>query len=117
MIVARRAEVFSAGVSSLDGDSARVLVSGSFVNSYPDTRQEDPEARVESEPAPFRVEVSLVRTDGEWLVDDFVPVTGVPAEQSGGTPQAPSQAPTQAPQNPGGGTGQGGQQGPKGGSR
>ena len=27
-------------------------------------------------PAPFRIEVTLVKTDGEWLVDNFSPVTG-----------------------------------------
>jgi hypothetical protein len=24
---------------------------------------------------PFRIEVQLVKTDGQWLVDDFSPVT------------------------------------------
>ena len=28
------------------------------------------------EPAPFRIEVSLVKVDGTWLVDNFTPVTG-----------------------------------------
>lgn len=89
--VARSAEVFATGVSGLDPDSATVLVAGSFVNSYPaDTGRStgggkaDPEAaeRIEDTPAPFRVEVSLVRTDGQWLVDDFEPVT----DAEGATP-------------------------------
>ena len=25
---------------------------------------------------PYRIEVSLVKIDGTWLVDDFTPVTG-----------------------------------------
>lgn len=87
--LARTTEVFATGVSSLDPDSARVLVAGSFVNSYPSTGRgagaQDAE-RVEDEPAPFRVEVSLVRTGGEWLVDDFVPVTGEPTEAPGEVP-------------------------------
>ncbi len=76
--IARTAQVFSAGVSALDPDSARVLVAGSFTNSYPGGTG----ARVSDDPAPFRVEVALVRTGGTWLVDDFVPVTGDEDAQS-----------------------------------
>ena len=28
------------------------------------------------EPSPFRVSVKMVKIDGEWLVDDFTPLTG-----------------------------------------
>ncbi len=102
--LARTTEVFATGVSSMDIDSARVLVAGSFVNSYPasvgrGTEGRDVE-RVQDEPAPYRVEVALVRTGGEWLVDDFVPVTGEAPE----TPQPlPSGAPGQTPGGGGGG--------------
>jgi Mce-associated membrane protein len=66
--ISRQASVFATGVSTLDDDSATALVAGAFTDSYPKTG-----AR---EPAPFRIEVSLVKVKGEWLVDNFTPVTG-----------------------------------------
>lgn len=81
---ARRAEVFGAGVSVIDSDSATALVAGSFTNSYPDP--DDETARIDDLPLPFRVQIELVKVDGEWLVDNFAPVTG-----EAGTPSdAPS---------------------------
>lgn len=74
--VAREAEVFATGVSVIDDDSATALVAGSFTDSFPQGKKGE---RVKQEPVPFRIEVTLVRTGGEWLVDDFTPVTG--AEQ------------------------------------
>jgi Mce-associated membrane protein len=47
-------------------------VAGTFVTSYPDKQGE----LQPTEPVPFRVQVSLVKTEGEWLVDDFDPITG-----------------------------------------
>ena len=73
----RRAEVFGAGVSVIDSDSATALVAGSFTSSYPDP---DDETRVDDVPLPFRVQIELVKVDGEWLVDSFVPVTGPEGE-------------------------------------
>lgn len=105
--LARTTEVFAAGASALDADSARVLVAGSFVNSYPTPGGRGGQARVEDEPAPFRVEVSLVRTGGEWLVDDFVPVTGEETEEPQQLPSDPAQIPSELPL-PGGGNGGGG---------
>jgi Mce-associated membrane protein len=67
----RSTEVFSTGVATLDDDSATALVAGTFTTSYPD---EDGKPQP-TEPVPFRVQVSLVKTDGEWLVDDFDPIT------------------------------------------
>lgn len=98
--LARTTEVFATGVSSLDADSARVLVAGSFVNSYPAAtgRGARESERIEDEPAPFRVEVALVRTGGEWLVDDFVPVTGE-------TTEAPRPVPSEVPVSSGDGGG------------
>jgi Mce-associated membrane protein len=69
--ISRQAAVFATGVSAIDDDSATVLVAGTFTDSYPQGK-----AR---EPSPFRIEVSLVKVDGTWLVDNFTPVTG--AEQ------------------------------------
>ena len=70
--VSRTAKVFAVGVSSMDADSATALVAGSFTQSYPDAKGK----AVPDQPAPFRIEVSLVKTHGRWLVDDFTPVTG-----------------------------------------
>ena len=67
----RVAEVFATGVSDVDPDSATALVAGTFTDTY--VVDDKP---VEGEPVPFRIEVSLVKIDGEWLVDDFTPLTG-----------------------------------------
>lgn len=57
-------EVLASGVASLDDDSARVLVAAdAAVTTVFDERERH-----------FRWEVSLVKVDGEWLVDDFTPV-------------------------------------------
>lgn len=82
--VARTARVFSTAVSAIDADSATALVAGSFTNSYP--KKPGSEDRIELEPAPFRVSVKMVKIDGEWLVDDFTPLTGEaePAAPEGG---------------------------------
>jgi hypothetical protein len=72
---ARETEVFSTGVATLDETSATALVAGAFVNSYPGKGGD----LVPQEPVPFRMELTLQKIDGEWLVDDFTPVTG--AEQ------------------------------------
>ncbi len=71
----REAEVYGTGVSTMDADSATALVAGAFTNTYPGNGRQADE-RVESEPASFRVRVTLVKVAGEWLVDDFAPVTG-----------------------------------------
>lgn len=70
----REAEVFATGVATLDEDSATALVAGSFTDSYPD-RSGDLQPQ---QPVPFRMQLSLVKTDGTWLIDDFSPVTGAP---------------------------------------
>ena len=71
--IAREAEVFSTGVSVIDSDSATALVAGTFKQSFP--KAEDSAERVDQEPVPFRMQVTLVKSDGKWLVDDFQPVT------------------------------------------
>jgi Mce-associated membrane protein len=70
--VSREAEVFSTGVVTLDSDSATTLVAGTFTDTYRTAKGGEQEQR----PVPFRIEVDLVKTDDEWLVDDFTPVTG-----------------------------------------
>jgi hypothetical protein len=79
--LARTAEVFSTGVSAIDSDSATALVAGSITQSYP--KKPGSDQRVQTEPAPFRVQVSLVRIKGTWLVDDFQPLTGTDDQGTG----------------------------------
>lgn len=58
-------EVLTSGVASVDPDSASVLVvADAAVKSKLDTRARH-----------FRWEISLVKVDGTWLVDDFEPIT------------------------------------------
>jgi Mce-associated membrane protein len=90
--LARTAEVFSTGVSAIDSDSATALVAGSITQSYP--KKPGSDQRVQTEPAPFRVQVSLVKIKGTWLVDDFQPLTG-DANGAGSPSGAPSIAPTE----------------------
>jgi Mce-associated membrane protein len=66
--VSRVAKVYATGVAAMDSDSATTLVAGTFTDSYRKAGQQ--------EPVPFRIEVTLVRSKGDWLVDDFTPVTG-----------------------------------------
>jgi hypothetical protein len=84
--ITRTADVFATAVSSVDDDSARVLVAGAFTDSY--AQGEGKKARtVDQEPLPFRFTVDLVMIDGEWLVDDFSPVTSSEEQPPGSTPQ------------------------------
>ncbi|WP_203337274.1 hypothetical protein [Nocardioides limicola] len=64
----RTAEVFGAGVSRLDEDTAVAVVAGAFTDSYGDGEALAPSA--------FRLQVTLVKIGGVWLVDDFEPITG-----------------------------------------
>ncbi|HCB07102.1 MAG TPA: hypothetical protein DEQ43_23115 [Nocardioides bacterium] len=84
--VGRSAQVYSTGVSAIDDDSATALVAGSFTQSYP--ASQGSKERVDTEPAPFRVQVSLVKIKGQWLVDDFTPLTGDTQDQPGGGQQS-----------------------------
>ena len=76
--ITRTADVFATAVSSIDDDSARVLVAGAFTDSYEQGKGEESRT-VDQEPLPFRFLVDLVVIDGEWLVDDFSPVGGADA--------------------------------------
>jgi Mce-associated membrane protein len=68
----RTCAVFATGVELLDSDSAQVLVAGSFSQTARDRKGTEVPT---GEPAPFRLRVSLDRIDGQWLVDDYQPVT------------------------------------------
>lgn len=74
---ARAAEVFGLGVQSIDDDSAIVLVAAGLSGSYDDPKHPGDETkRISAGEDVLRWQVELVRTDGEWLVDDYAPVTG-----------------------------------------
>ena len=79
--ITRTADVFATAVSSIDDDSARVLVAGAFTDSYEQGTGKKSRT-VDQEPLPFRFTVDLVMIEGEWLVDDFTPVS---ADEPGGT--------------------------------
>ena len=65
--------VYGTGVEVLDADSAQVLVAGSFSQSYENKKGK----RVSTgDPNPFRLRVSLVKINDQWLVDDYEPITG-----------------------------------------
>ena len=72
--ITRSTEVFATAVSSIDDDSARVLVAGAFTDSYEQGTGEKART-IDQEPLPFRFTVDLVMIEGEWLVDDFAPVS------------------------------------------
>lgn len=72
--ITRTADVFATAVSSIDDDSARVLVAGAFTDRY-EQGTGDEATTVDQEPLPFRFTVDLVMIEGEWLVDDFSPVS------------------------------------------
>lgn len=73
--VSRVPDVFATGVASIDEDSAKTLVAGSFSDTYAVDGK-----KIKQEPIPFRIEVSLVKIDGTWLVDDFSPVSAAEEE-------------------------------------
>ena len=84
----RLGEVYAVAVSRLDEDSARVLVAGRDSISVPDPK--NPDELLPYSDQPFRYEVDLVLTEGEWLVDNF----GVVGTLDG---QVPEDRPTEAP--------------------
>lgn len=88
--ITRTADVFATAVSSIDDDSARVLVAGAFTDSYEQGKGDDA-TTVDQEPLPFRFLVDLVVIDGTWLVDDFSPVTSADDE---GVPEVTPQGGT-----------------------
>lgn len=65
----RKGTVYAVGVASIDNDSSELLVAGIVNFSYPDPK--DSGERIEFAPLRFRYQVSLVKTGGEWRVDDL----------------------------------------------
>ncbi|HWJ08615.1 MAG TPA: hypothetical protein VNS46_04520 [Nocardioides sp.] len=99
----RVAAVYGVGISAIDADSATVLVGAEVTSSYPSA--DEPGERIDFEPQRFRYEVSLVRIEGAWLVDDLDDVDdGLPSFATSGSPDtgsdgapAPSGSPTGTP--------------------
>ncbi|WP_134767000.1 hypothetical protein [Nocardioides sp. 1609] len=103
---ARTVQLYATGLESLEGDRASVLVTGAVSGSYPDPEQD---GRIEDEPLQFRYQVTLIETEGEWLVDSFTPVVGLEDEAQPTTPSSPAEE-TEPPdgstgKNPTGGKG------------
>jgi Mce-associated membrane protein len=77
----RTAKIFGLGVESIDEDSATVIVAAGMTSSYPDPQHpDDASKRVDADEDVLRWEVPVVKVDGEWLVDDYTPVTGEDAQ-------------------------------------
>lgn len=87
--ITRSAQVYATGVSELTDDSARVLVAGTQQFAIPNPKK--PEQLVPIQQGTFRFEVALVRTDGEWLVDDYGPAGTIdgPSSEELEQPTAP----------------------------
>lgn len=72
----RSAKVYAVGVSSMDEDSATVLVGWVRTDSYP--KPADPNKRLKLPGNPERWAVELVHTQGEWLVDNYAVISEIP---------------------------------------
>jgi hypothetical protein len=88
----RSARVYATGVASMDDDSATVLVGFVRTDSYP--KPQDPDKRLKLPGDAERWAVVLVRTEGQWLVDNYAVISEIP--EDGATDQ-PTQQPTQQP--------------------
>jgi hypothetical protein len=98
--VQRTTTVYAVGVSDIEDTRATALVAGEFTNSFPDKK--DPSKRVPTDPQPYRVEVTLDRVGGTWLIDGFQPVQS-PQSQGSGTAGSSGSSPspsTTAPASP-----------------
>jgi Mce-associated membrane protein len=104
----RSARVYAVGVASMDPDSATVLVGFVRTDSYPKPR--DPSKRVKLPGNPERWAVELVRTEGEWLVDNYAVISEIPEDgQPSDAPSGPPSAQPSGPASPAGGGSGGGQ--------
>ena len=73
---AARPRSIAVGVASMDQDSATVLVGFVRTDSYP--KPGDPNKRLKLPGNPERWAVQLVRTQGEWLVDNYAVISEIP---------------------------------------
>ncbi len=86
---ARYAKVYVVGVASMDPDSATVLVGFNRMVSYP--QPGDPKKRLKEPDNPERWAVQLVKTQGEWLVDNYAVISELPEQEP--DPVAPNGTP------------------------
>lgn len=101
--------VYTAGVSSLEDDTAQVIVASTVTYGYPNPQRKG--AWLTSKPQGRRWVVSLVKQHGRWLIDDidnvddglpsFGDSSSGPASTGGG--QLPVPSGPGAPTTPGGG--------------
>jgi Mce-associated membrane protein len=116
---ASKSIVYAVGVASQDDDSAEVLVAGTIELTYPlpdeggadegagggetDADPDGDDERLSTGPQRFRYQVSLVKIDGQWLVDDVDDIDdGRPPFSEPAIPEAdPGQAPSTAPTSTG----------------
>jgi Mce-associated membrane protein len=98
---ARTAEIYNSGVSAIDSDSATALVAGVLGGSAP--KSQGSEERTDFPAQQFRIQVKLVKVQGEWLVDDYSPVTtGEDSDAGSGQGGLPSGIPSVEPPSPSG---------------
>lgn len=79
--IKRTTQVYAVGVAAIDSDTATAMVVGAFTNAMP--KKAGSTRYVASDPEPYRFEVSLVKTGGKWLVDNFTPVEKADDSSSG----------------------------------
>lgn len=79
----RTCQVYATGVAAVHDGTATVLVAGSFTNAYP--KKKGSTKYTPTDPEPFRFEVSMVKTGGTWLVDNFAPVEKAASGATGST--------------------------------
>jgi hypothetical protein len=96
--ITRSAQVYAVGVSSLQDDSARVLVAGTDTVSLPNPKK--PDELLPYSQQTFRFEVALVLTKGKWLVDSYGPVGTLDEPTGEELEQLPTEAPTEQPTAP-----------------
>ena len=85
--VGSEAKIYVVGVTSMDADSADVLIGGTKTISYPNPR--DPEKKRFSYAAqPFRYQVNLLKVEGKWLADNYSTITDLALNGEGVDPGA-----------------------------
>jgi hypothetical protein len=103
--ITRTAEVYAVGVTSMEEDSARVLVAGT--NTFAQPNPQKPDEMLPFDEVTFRFEVALVHTQGKWLVDNYGQVGTLDDPTAGDPEQLPTEAPSQPSSSPTGPDGQG----------
>jgi len=81
----RSCEIYATGVAAIDDDTATVLVSGGLTLTYPKSKKST--KRVVAGQQQFRVEVTLAKQHGQWLVDDWQPTEQAPTSTGNGVAQ------------------------------